>query len=64
MGLVKTVTAAELEERRRVILDKIQMTVAEIKARADAGSLVGDEWSAWDDLRDISYLLGERDASE
>lgn len=57
---VVTLTRRELEARREAILRRLGTTLSDLEGRAAAGSLVGDEWDAWDDLRDIAYLLGDQ----
>lgn len=61
-GTVGTVTAVsrdDLIERRRAILERLGLTYEELLARAEAGMLVGDEYEALDDLKDIAFLLGD-----
>jgi hypothetical protein len=34
------------------------MNYKELAAKAGACSLVGDEWVAWEEIREIEFLLG------
>jgi hypothetical protein len=56
MPEVQDLSLSDLEERRRQILDHLGMTYDEIAAKAAARSLVGDEWAAWEALREIDFL--------
>jgi hypothetical protein len=56
MPEVQDLSLSDLEERRREILDHLGMTYDEIAAKAAARSLVGDEWAAWEALREIDFL--------
>ena len=53
---VKDVTLRDLRKRRREILDQLGMTHEELAGKAASGSLVGDEWAAWEELREIEFL--------
>ena len=53
---VKDVTLRDLRKRRREILDQLGMTYEELAEKAAARSLVGDEWAAWEELREIEFL--------
>lgn len=53
------VSRAELEERRGEILRRVGMSLDDLRDRAEAGALVGEEWEAWQQLRDIAFLLGD-----
>lgn len=59
MVRVREVSRDELLQRRRELLDEVGLSVDELRHRAESGSLVGDEWFAWDRLRDIDFLLGD-----
>lgn len=48
-----------LIERRRQILRQLGLTERDLAARAKAGSMTTDEWGAWEELRNIEFLLGE-----
>lgn len=61
MTRLREVSREELLRRRRELLDRLGVTAEELHARAANGSLVGDEWAAWDRLRDIEFLLGDDD---
>ena len=54
---VKNMTLEELEERREQILATLGMSYEELAARADSRSLIGDEWTAWEEIREIDFLL-------
>ena len=56
MPRAQEVTLEQLEERRRAILKQVGMTYAELARKARAHALVGDEWAAWDEIREIDFL--------
>lgn len=56
MTRVQNVTLRDLDKRRRQILSDIGMSYEELAAKAAARSLVGDEWSAWEENREIDFL--------
>lgn len=58
-GRVVEVSREELELRRKEVLGRLGISLTELTERASAGSLVGYEWEAWQDLRDIGFLLGD-----
>lgn len=53
---VKDMTLEELEERRQEILAGLGMSYEELAARAESRSLIGDEWTAWEEIREIDFL--------
>jgi hypothetical protein len=53
------VTRDELERRKRTILDRVGMTYDQLAERAERYALVGEEWSAWSELREIGFLLDD-----
>jgi hypothetical protein len=55
---MQEVTARDLEVRRAAILERLGMTYGELAARAESRSLAGDEWAAWEEIREIEFLLG------
>lgn len=57
MPHIQDVTADELNARRKAILDRVGMSYRELAAKAAARSLIGDEWAAWDEIREIDFLL-------
>ncbi len=59
MANVVEVTAEELKSRREEILNRLGISLDELRTRAREATLVGEEWKAWEDLRDIAFLLGE-----
>jgi hypothetical protein len=56
MPRVQELTTEQLEERRRAILKQVGMTYAELASKARSHALVGDEWAAWDEIREIEFL--------
>jgi hypothetical protein len=56
MPRVQELTIQELDDRRQAILDHVGLTYEELAQRAAARSLVGDEWNAWDEIRQIDFL--------
>lgn len=59
MTRVVDVTPQELLERRAALLERHAMTLDEFSAKAETFQLTGEEWQAWDDLKEIAFLLGE-----
>lgn len=53
------VTREELTARRGRILASLGVTREEFDSRVKAGSLLGDEWYAAEDLEEIAFLLGD-----
>ena len=58
MTHVTEVTTRNLNARRKAILQRIGMSYEELEAKAATRSLVGDEWAAWEEIREIDFLLG------
>jgi hypothetical protein len=56
---VVEVSRHTLLERRARILERVGTDLQEFTERARSFSLVGDEWDAWDQLQNISFLLGD-----
>ena len=56
MPEVQDLTLSDLNERRRGLLEHLGMTYEDLASKAAAGSLVGDEWAAWEELREIDFL--------
>lgn len=56
MPEVQDVSLSDLNERRQEILDHLGTTYEELAAKAAARSLIGDEWAAWEALREIDFL--------
>lgn len=54
-----TLSDDELRARRRAILDKLGLTIEELRSRAESYALVGEEHEAWEQLESIAFLLGE-----
>jgi hypothetical protein len=57
------VSREDLQARRQAVLKRVGTSYEDLKARAEGRSLVGDEWSAWDELREIEFLLGDDEAT-
>jgi hypothetical protein len=53
---VQEVSLKDLDARREAVLDRLGMSYDELAAKAAARSLIGDEWSAWEEIRDIDFL--------
>lgn len=60
MSRVHQLSRDDLERRRREILDQLGVTYSELASRAEGYSLVGDEWSAWEEIKSIDFLLADR----
>jgi hypothetical protein len=56
MPHIEEVTLKDLDARRKAVLDRVGMSYEELVAKAEAGSLIGDEWTAWDEIREIDFL--------
>jgi len=56
---VYEVSRADLEARRHEILAALGTAYEELARRAANFELVADEWAAWDELREIEFLLGD-----
>jgi hypothetical protein len=56
MTHVREVSLRDLNARRKAILNRIGMSYEELAAKAEARSLVGDEWAAWDEIQEIDFL--------
>jgi len=59
MTIVETPSRDELEARKAAILQDLGMSAAELRNAAAHGGLVGAEWSAWSEVRDLDFLLGD-----
>ncbi len=59
MTRVHEVTREQLLDRRQAILRRLGVSYDDLARRAGAYSLVADEWSAWDELREIDFLLND-----
>lgn len=59
MTRVEEVTPEALRTRRSEILEELGVTVDDLEALADAGSLDPEQRDALQQLRDIAYLLGD-----
>ena len=57
MTRVTTVTQDELLARRAEILVRRGVTLEEFTDRAEQYALTGDEWTDWDELQGIAFLL-------
>jgi len=56
---VHEVTRDELERRKRTILDRVGMTYDQLAERAELYALVGEQRSAWSELRERCFLLDD-----
>jgi hypothetical protein len=56
MTHVQNVTRRDLNKRRKAILARVGMSYEELKAKADTRSLIGDEWTAWEEIRELDFL--------
>jgi hypothetical protein len=56
---VHEVTRDQLRARREAILDGLGVTYDDLARRARDYALVADEWRAWDELREIDFLLDD-----
>ncbi len=52
----------ELEARRQRLLRELGMTRIELEAAAEAGTLTGERFWVWEDIRSIEFLLGADNA--
>ena len=59
MTRVHEVTRDQLRARREAILDGLGVTYDDLARRARDYALVADEWRAWDELREIDFLLDD-----
>ena len=59
MPQVQELSAEELTTRRREILRQVGVSYEELASRAEARSLVGNEWAAWEEIRQIDFLLNQ-----
>ncbi len=59
MTRVVEVSREDLEDRRSTILQRLDASLEDLRDRADRGALVGEEWQAWQELRDIAFLLDD-----
>jgi hypothetical protein len=59
MTRVATLSDDELRARRTEILEKLGVTFADLRDRAQRYALVGDEHEAWEQIESIAFLLGE-----
>jgi len=56
---IQEVSLKDLNARRRAILARVGMTFQDLAARAEARSLTGDEWAAWEEIREIDFLRNQ-----
>jgi hypothetical protein len=56
MTHVQDVSLKDLNKRRKAILDSIGMSYDELASKAATRSLIGDEWAAWEEIREIDFL--------
>jgi hypothetical protein len=56
MPQVQELSTEDLDVRRDEILSRVGLSYEQLEQRADTRSLVGDEWAAWDEIRQIDFL--------
>lgn len=56
MMIMREVTLHDLESRRQEILTEVGMTYEELADKAAAHALIGNEWAAWEEIREIDFL--------
>ena len=56
MTHVQEISLRQLNARRKAILERVGMSYEELAAKAADRSLVGDEWAAWEEIREIDFL--------
>jgi hypothetical protein len=59
MTKIAALSDDELRARRTAILEKLGMTMEELRDRAKSYALAGEEHEAWEQLESIAFLLGE-----
>jgi hypothetical protein len=59
MTRVTEMIRQDLERRRDEILRALGVSYTELEKRANAYSLVGDERAAWNEIREIEFLLAD-----
>lgn len=59
MTKIATLSDDELRARRRAILEKLGISLEELRGRAQSYALAGEEHEAWEQLESIAFLLGE-----
>lgn len=59
MTRTEHLTREQVEHQRAAILSRLGISPEELERRAQAGELVGDEWLAWAEVSDLTFLLGE-----
>lgn len=59
MTKIATLSDQELRTRRQMILDKLGISIEDLRRRANGYALVGDEHDAWEQIESIAFLLGE-----
>jgi hypothetical protein len=62
MTKIGTLSDAELRQRREAILQKLGVSLNDLRARATNYALLGEEHDAWEQLESIAFLLGETSA--
>jgi hypothetical protein len=59
MTRTEHLTRDQVERQRADILARLELSAEELDRRGEAGELVGDEWLAWAEVNDLTFLLGE-----
>lgn len=54
-------TREQLIERRSSVVERLDISLSELRNRIAHGSLAGDEWYAAEDISEIDFLLGGGD---
>ena len=57
MTRVHEVSRDDLVERRKKILDRLEVSFEELAAKAESYSLMADERTAWEEIKEIDFLL-------
>jgi len=62
MTKIASLSDAELRGRREEILNRLGVSIEDLRARARNYALVGEEHDAWEQVESIAFLLGETSA--
>lgn len=62
MTKIASLSDAELRRRRDDIVDRLGLSIDDLRTRARNYTLVGEEHDAWEQLESIAFLLGETHA--
>lgn len=50
-------TSEELRQRLASVEARLGLSVAELRARHDAGVMTAEEWAVWDEVESLQFLL-------